>query len=99
MSQGRPVQKPDWHKKPGHASLAHMDEHFTHEDFLRELVAFTQHRELVAFTQDIGSLREAYTGGKNRATILRMAAAKCEHAGAALRHIADGLDEGLYEIV
>jgi hypothetical protein len=67
-----------------------MDEHFTPEDFLREIVVLTQ---------DIGNLREAYGAGENRATILRMAAAKCEHAGAALRHIADGLDEGCHEIV
>jgi hypothetical protein len=55
--------------------------------------------ELVTLSQDLGFLAELRREGASRnPAVLRMCAAKAEHAGQILRALADGLDAGTVEI-
>lgn len=55
--------------------------------------------EVATLSQDLGCLREAFGENvHNRAVVLRMCAAKAEHAGSIMRQLADALDQGLIEL-
>jgi hypothetical protein len=52
-------------------------------------------QDVLVLKGDFESLRSAFKEtGANRATVLRMAAAKAEHVAMVWRQMADGLDQG-----
>lgn len=55
--------------------------------------------EVRTLSQDIGSLREAFTeDGENRPEVLRMCAGKARHAGDVLDRLADEVEERIEEV-